>query len=128
MPVVEISMRRGRTNKDIKAIADAAHDALVATYAIPADDRFQFIRQYERHELLYDPNFAGGPRTDDFVFVRVTAGRERPIETKHSFFSALAVALQDAVRLDPEDLMVMLDNVQMSDLSLGGGRPFDLHS
>lgn len=128
MPVVEISMRSGRSVAQISAIAEAAHEALVATYGIPADDRFQLIKQYEPHELIYHPTFGGGPRTEDFLFVQVTAGRERPIEIKRAFFKALADALQQAIGLDPENLMIMLGNVQMSDLSLGGARPFDLHS
>jgi hypothetical protein len=48
----------------------------VAEFGVPVqDDRFQVIHQCERHELIYDRTFMGGPRTDGFVMVRVVPAR-----------------------------------------------------
>jgi phenylpyruvate tautomerase PptA (4-oxalocrotonate tautomerase family) len=61
MPVIDITLLRGRTPEQLRDIADAIHDALVAEFGIPAKDRFQVIHQCEPHELIYDRTFMGGP-------------------------------------------------------------------
>src|SRR5512139_1491906 len=112
-------MIRGRTPEQIRRIADAAHAALVATYEIPIADRFQVLHQCEPHEFIFDEHFGGGPRTDELLLVRVTAGRPRPVEVKSAFYAALVENLQADAAVDPENVLIVVDNVEMSDMSLG---------
>ena len=90
MPVVEVFIRRGRSPQQVEAITDALHDALVEAYEVPRGDRFQIVHQHDAHELVFDTDFMGGPRTDQFVLVRVMAGKPRPIETKRKLFALTA--------------------------------------
>ncbi|MEW1819252.1 tautomerase family protein [Arthrobacter sp. NPDC080031] len=124
MPIVDITLLRGRTPQILHDIADAVHDALVSEFGIPTDDRFQVIHQKEPYELIFDPTFLGGPRTAEFVMVRVVVGKERPIETKHALYRAIAGNLAERIGIDVEDVFVALDTVALSDLSVAGGRPF----
>jgi len=128
MPVVDITMIRGRSTQQVRAIADIAHRTLADTYEVPAGDRFQVIHQVEPHELIFDEQFGGGPRTRDFILVKVTGGRPRSVEVKRRFCATLVERLLAQAALDPENVFIMLDNVELSDLSLGGGRPFDLQA
>ena len=128
MPVVDITMVRGRSAEQVRTIADIAHFALADIFEVPVEDRFQVIHQVEPHELIFDEEFGGGPRTSDFILIRVTAGWPRPLEVKRTFYSTLVERLDAQAGLDPENVFIMLDNVELSDLSLGGGRPFDLHA
>jgi phenylpyruvate tautomerase PptA (4-oxalocrotonate tautomerase family) len=41
MPVIDITLLRGRTPEQLRDIADAIHNALVAEFGIPAEDRFR---------------------------------------------------------------------------------------
>jgi Tautomerase enzyme len=125
MPVIDITMLRGRTPERLRAIADAIHDALVQEFGVPVQDRFQVIRQCERHELIYDRTFMGGPRTDGFVMLRVTAGKERPTAVKQAFFKAVVTNLTARCDVGAEDVFIMLDAVSLTDLSVAAGRPFD---
>lgn len=125
MPVIDITLLRGRTPERLRVIADAIHDALVAEFGVPVEDRFQVIHQCERHELIYDRTFMGGPRTDGFVMVRVVAGKERPVAVKQAFFKAVVANLGSRADVAAEDVFVMLDTVSLADLSVAGGRPFD---
>jgi phenylpyruvate tautomerase PptA (4-oxalocrotonate tautomerase family) len=125
MPVIDITVRRGRTGEQLRSLADAVHDALVTEFAIPPEDRFQVIHQHEADELIYDPTYLGGPRTDAFVMVRVLAAAERPVEVKRAFFAAVVANLSQRCAVDPEDVFVVLDHVAPSDFSFAGGRPFD---
>jgi hypothetical protein len=125
MPVIDITLLRGRTPEQLRDIADAIHDALVAEFGIPAEDRFQVFHQCERHELIYDRTFMGGPRTDGFVMIRVVAGKERPVAAKQAFFKSAVRNLGSRAGVAAEDVFVMLDTVGLADLSVAGGRPFD---
>ena len=45
MPLVSISLLKGKSREHIRAVADGVHQALVETYGVPIDDRFQLIHQ-----------------------------------------------------------------------------------
>ncbi|WP_201359234.1 tautomerase family protein [Mycobacterium paraintracellulare] len=126
MPIVEVFLRRGRTPEQIQALTEALHDALVDTYDVPRGDRFQIVRQCEPYELIFDSDFMGGPRTENFVLVRITAGRPRPPHKKRDLFAAIAANLQSRARVDPADVLIVTDHVGLTGLSLSGGRPYDL--
>lgn len=125
MPVTDITLLRGRTPEQLRSIADAIQDALVAEFGVPADDRFQVIHQCEPHELIYDRTFMGGPRTDGFVMIRVVLGKDRPAEAKRAFFKSVVSHLGDRAGVAAEDVFIMLDSANLADLSAAGGRPFD---
>ncbi|WP_197379310.1 tautomerase family protein [Mycolicibacterium mengxianglii] len=125
MPVTDITLLRGRTPEQLTDIADAVQDALVSEFGIPAEDRFQVIHQCERHELIYDRTFMGGPRTDGFVMIRVVVGKERPLEAKRAFFATVVSNLGKRAGVAAEDVFIMLDSVSVDNLSAAGGRPFD---
>ncbi|MGE3993195.1 tautomerase family protein [Pseudorhodoplanes sp.] len=122
MPFVELSLRRGKSVEEIKKISDAIHQALVDAYEMPDSDRFQIIHQLEPHELVFDRHHMGGPRTDGFMVLSITAGKERTIEVKKAFFNRLAQLLSERAGVDLEDIFVMLKTLTLSDFSFGGGR------
>jgi hypothetical protein len=126
MPVVEVFMRRGRSPQRVEAITDALHDALVEAYEVPRGDRFQIVHQDDAHELVFDTDFMGGPRTDQFVLVRVMAGKPRPIETKRKLFALMAEYLEQRAGVAQADIFILVDNVQLSDISMSHGRPYDV--
>ena len=48
MPLVNISLLKGKSREHIRAIANGVHEALKEAYKVPEQDRFQLIRQYDR--------------------------------------------------------------------------------
>lgn len=124
MPVVEIFMRRGRTPAEIQKITDTLHDALVEAYSVPKGDRFQIVHQLETHEFVFDPRFMG-PRSENFLLVRVTAGRDRPVSAKRRLYSLMADNVERHGGVARRDVFVIVDNVQPTDFSVSNGQPFD---
>lgn len=53
MPLVRISLLKGKSPDYIRAISDSVHQSLVEAYNAPADDRFQLIHQHDRDEFVY---------------------------------------------------------------------------
>ena len=54
MPLVRITLASGRPAADRRRIADAVHQALVATANVPADDRFQVVQEMPAESLVWD--------------------------------------------------------------------------
>ena len=125
MPIVEIFMRRGRSPAEIQMITDTLHGALVEAYEVPRGDRFQIVHQLEPHEFVFDAHFMGGPRTEKFLLVRVTGGRDRSVMMKRKLYSLIADNVERHGAVARSDVFVIVDNVQPTDFSVSDGHPFD---
>ena len=121
MPLTRISLARGKSPDDLRALSDSLQRALVETFDVPPDDRFQIIHQHEPGELVFDRHYLGGPRSDDFVLFQVTAGRPRSTATKTAFYRCLVERLAEAPGLRPGDVMVVISTTQLDDWSFAGG-------
>jgi len=121
MPLVRISLLKGRSQAQLRAIADTVHQALVDTYNVPPDDRFQIIEQREPAEMIYDAHYLGVARSDDLVFIHIVAGRWRDTATKRALYRALAARLSANAGMRPEDVQVVLSPNDRDDWSFGNG-------
>ncbi len=57
MPFVRISLRRGKSQDYLMALADNIQRALVETFDVPENDRFQTIYQHDDNELIFDRSY-----------------------------------------------------------------------
>jgi phenylpyruvate tautomerase PptA (4-oxalocrotonate tautomerase family) len=121
MPLVNISLLKGKSKDHIRAIADGIHQALIDTYNVPPGDRFQFIHQYEPEEFIYDPDYLGIHRTDDVVFIHIFAGNWRDTATKKALYKAIADRLTEKPGLRREDVQVVLSPNARDEWSFGNG-------
>ncbi len=121
MPLVRISLLKGKPPEYLRAVADGVHAALAETYAVPPDDRFQLIDQYEPGTLVYDPDYLGIHRTDDLVIVQITAAATRDTATKQALYKAIVARLTRDPGLRPEDVMITIIPNQREDWSFGHG-------
>jgi hypothetical protein len=83
------------------------------------------IHQKEPYELSYDKSFLGGPRTGEFAMVRILIGKERPPGVKLKLYVAIAANLSQRAGISAEDVFIVLNTVDLTDLSVVGGRAFD---
>lgn len=121
MPFIRISLRAGKSPEYLRALSDGVHRALVERFEVPADDRFQVIHQHAPEELIYDPQYFGVRRSDDLVYICITAGRVRSTDTKRAFYRRLAEILAESPGLRPDDVMVIIRTTQLDEWSFGGG-------
>ena len=121
MPLVRISLIKGKSPEHIRAISDGVHQAMVETYKVPKDDRFQLIEQFDRDAFVYDPDYLGVHRTDDVVFIHIFAGKWRDTAMKKALFGRLAELLAERPGLRPEDVQVILSANDRDDWSFGKG-------
>jgi phenylpyruvate tautomerase PptA (4-oxalocrotonate tautomerase family) len=121
MPVVRISLLKGKSDDQIRAIADNVHQALNETFEVPVDDRFQFVDQYEPEEFIYEPNYLGIHRSKDVVFINITFSNWRDTAAKQRLYKRLAELLSTNAGLRPEDVQVILSPHTREDWSFGNG-------
>ena len=121
MPLVHITLAAGRPAADRRRIADAVHEALVATANVPADDRFQVVQEVPADRLIWDPGYLGQSRSPQVVFIEVTLNAGRTVEVKKALFAAIAAGLGKAAGVRPDDVLVNLVEVPRENWSFGGG-------
>jgi len=121
MPFVRISLRKGKSPDYLTALSDNIQRALVDTFDVPENDRFQTIHQHDENELIYDRTYLAGPRSDDFVYISITIGRPRTAETKKALYRRLVDLLAQSPGLRPEDVMIVISTSAPEDCSFGNG-------
>jgi hypothetical protein len=121
MPFARISLLRGKSRAYLHALSDSLHQALVEEFDVPADDRFQVIHQHDREELVFDRHYLGGPRSDDFVLIAITAGRPRSTAVKQAFYRRAVARLAEAPGIRPEDVMIVITTTSADEWSFANG-------
>jgi 4-oxalocrotonate tautomerase len=120
MPLVQITLARGRTRDELQAIADGVHRALVETANVPGDDRFQAINEISPEKLHFSPGYLGIERTSSVVFVQITLNLGRSVEVKKALYARIA-GLLSQTGMRPEDILVSLVEVPKENWSFGLG-------
>lgn len=121
MPLVRISVLKGRPSAELRAIADGVHEALIETYSVPVEDRFQIIEQREPGEIIYSPKYLGIERTDGVVFIHIVASDWRDTASKQALYRTVADKLAANPGIRREDVQVIISPNDRLDWSLGNG-------
>lgn len=121
MPLVAISLLRGKSTPYVRAIADGVHQALGDTFDTPLHDRFQLIQQLAPEELIFDADYLDVHRTNDLVVIHIVASKTRSTATKQAFYQAVATNLARNPGLRPQDVQIILSPNEREDWSFGNG-------
>ena len=121
MPLTRISLLAGKSSAYLAAVSNSLDRALVENFEVPEKDRFIIFHQHQQEELVFDRNYRGGPRSDDFIIFHITTGRDRSDEVKRGFYQGLVDRLTKAPGIRPEDVMVVIANSTFSDWSFASG-------
>lgn len=121
MPLIRISMRRGRPASHPAAIVDGVYRALRTTFEVPENDLFAVVHQHEADEFVFDANFFGFQRSAGLVIIQITVANTRGVTQKKALFAAIAANLQQEPGLKPDDIFINLLEVKRENWSFGGG-------
>ena len=120
MPLVRISIHKGRTVEFRRKLGDAVHRALVQTFNVPEADRFQLLTEHEPGDLVYDPGYLGIARTNDIVIIQLTVSAGRTLAQKRALFKRIADNIA-ALGMRREDAWINLVEVAKENWSFGLG-------
>jgi 4-oxalocrotonate tautomerase len=121
MPLVRISLLKGKPASYRRKVGDAIHRALVETFDVPAKDRFQVITEHDPEDFVFDREYLGIARSRDLVMVQITLSAGRSLYLKRSLYRTIAARLAAAVQLRPEDVWINLVEVAKENWSFGNG-------
>jgi len=120
MPLVRISVLKGKRPAWRQQLGEAVHEALVKTINVPAQDRFQVLSEHEPGDLVYDPGYLGVARTNDIVIIQITLSLGRTLAQKRALYRRLAENLA-RLGVRREDVWINLIEVAKENWSFGLG-------
>ncbi len=121
MPLVRIDVIEGRSDEQIKRLADTVQEVMLEVFAAPARDRYQVIHEHRPGRVIAEDTGLGLQRSDGVVIIQVTQqGRDE--SQKKALYAALAERLEAQAGVRPEDLIVSIVANTSADWSFGLGR------
>lgn len=121
MPLAHIALRSGKSDAYRQAICDGVYRALRETFDVPPDDQFMAITEHDAANFRYGAHYLEIDRSDDVVFIQITANNTRSIDQKKALFQEITARLGDEPAIRPQDVFISLVEVAKENWSLGNG-------
>ena len=123
MPLVTLTIRKGKTGEFKSAVLGAVHNALIAS-GVPEKDRFQRVLELNADDFRFDPEYPdlAVRRTDDFVLIEILFSVGRSVKVKKKILADIMGGLSKGPGLNPENVMVCFKETLWENWSFGGGR------
>lgn len=123
MPLVTLSIRKGKTAAFKNSVLQAVHSALVAS-GVPDTDRFHRVLELDAEDFRFDPGYPdlSSPRTEDFLLIEILLSVGRSVKVKKKILADIVEGISQAPGLDPEQVMVVFKETAWENWSFAGGR------
>jgi 4-oxalocrotonate tautomerase len=121
MPLVRVSLRRGKSGDYKRAIGDGVYQAMREVFNVPEEDRFAVVSEHSESEFQFSRTYLDIARSDDLVIIQITANNTRTIEQKKALFARIAELLSQHPGLRKEDVFISLVDVPKENWSFGNG-------
>ena len=123
MPIVTITVRKGRSKTFKSNVLESVYESLVEAGGAHPKDRFHRVHELVADDFRFDPRFPDleSDRSDDFVLVEILLGAGRSVKVKKQILKDMMARLAGR-GLNPEHVMVFFQDVPWESISTGGGR------
>jgi 4-oxalocrotonate tautomerase len=121
MPLVRVSLRKGKSDDYKRAIGDGVYRAMREAINIPEEDRFVVVSEHSESEFQFSKTYLDIARSDDLVIIQITANNTRTVEQKQALFAGIAGILSVNPGLRQEDVFISLVDVPKENWSFGNG-------
>lgn len=118
MPLVKIEMVKGKSDDYKKAVLNSVHQALVACFKIPDDDRMQRLYELEKKHFEISSN-----KSDDFIIIELTVFKGRSDEAKKTLYQAIVDNLHHSIGINKNDVLIVINEPPLENWGIGGGKP-----
>ena len=121
MPLVRVSLRKGKPAAYRKAILDGIYQAMISTFNVPNEDRFMVINEHDEPDFSYSPTYFDIARSDDLILIQLTVSNTRNVAQKKALFRQIVENLKASPGVRPEDVFINLVEVDPANWSFGHG-------
>jgi 4-oxalocrotonate tautomerase len=95
--------------------------AMVETFNVPSDDRFQVVTRHLPEELVCTPEYLGIRHSARVALIQITANEGRSTELKKALFAAIAAGIEKTGAVMAADVIISLVEVKRENWSFGNG-------
>ena len=117
MPLVKVSLLKGKPKEEKKALIDAIHAALVEAFNIPENDRNQRIFEFEPENFELPEG-----KTSNYILIEMDVFPGRSIEAKRKLYENIVLNLQRH-NIQAGDILIVLNEPQLDNWGVRGGVP-----
>ncbi|KQP82940.1 tautomerase family protein [Methylobacterium sp. Leaf117] len=121
MPLISVSLRSGKPDAYKQAIFDGLYRALRETFSVPDDDQFMTLTEHGEANFRYGATYGGIDRSDDVIFVQISAMNTRTVDQKKALYRRIAELLGDEPGIRADDLFINIVEGARENWSLGRG-------
>lgn len=121
MPLTHISLRDGKPDAYRQAVFDGVCRALHETFDVPEENQFMTMTEHTAMNFRYDASYLGIARSEDLVFIQITANDTRTVQQKKALYKRVAELLAERPGIRSEDVFISLVEVAKENWSLGRG-------
>ena len=116
MPLVKVSLLKGRSIEEKKALLDGIHAALLDAFKIPENDRNQRIYEFEP-ENFDIPEV----KTSNYTMIEIDVFPGRSLDAKRKLYQKIVQNLNEQIQ--PNDILVVLKEPPLDNWGVRGGMP-----
>ena len=117
MPLVKVSLFKGKSKEEKEALLDAIHAALMEAFKIPENDRNQRIFEFEPENFEIPEG-----KTSNYTLIEMDVFLGRSIEAKRKLYQTIFQNLQ-RLNIQASDVLIVLNELQLDNWSVRGGVP-----
>lgn len=123
MPFIELFVPEHRSTEEREQISNILHRQLVDHFDVPEQDKFHIFHSLPSGRRFFDLHYgvSEGERSEDWILIKILAGKPRSIETKQTLYQALANNFEKQLGLAKTDLMIIISFNHISDWSFSEG-------
>ncbi len=121
MPLVKVSLIKGRSAAAKDSIAASIQSALVSTLEVPEADRYLLFNEYDGESLRHTSGYLGMTYTDQLLIIEITFLEGRDDELKKSLLAEINRNLVAAGVVGEDDVFVLITEIGLANVSFGKG-------
>ncbi|GDX06618.1 tautomerase family protein [Buttiauxella sp. A111] len=120
MPLINVYLPESKSDEFIDKLSQSLHEALMTSWGIPENDRFQIFNRKKANELQIDKRLFDIQRSDDVIVFHITTSPRLECD-KLKFYDTLANNLFRHLGVRKEDVFISIIENTYSDWSFGNG-------
>lgn len=117
MPVITLTMRKGRSADEKRALLDAIHAAFMESFGVPAHERVHRIFELDEVDFYLSDN-----KSERFIMIELTAATGRTLDEKRELCRCITDNLAP-LGIRDDDLYIILYEADRTNWCVRQGKP-----
>lgn len=117
MPLVKISILKGKDKEYKQSLFEGIHKALVDIFKIPNHDRMQQVYEFDKEHFEINEYMS-----DNATLIEIIAFSGRQPDTKEKLYQEIINNLSKAPGIDSQDIMIIINEQPKENWAIRGGK------